>query len=262
MFLSPPSAPSGGASGGTGGGGESPAAVGSPETEANPDRVKNLRGRVATKPNLAPTPQGKARVQFVLAEHQEHEGEEQTIFHRVYTLNKQAESLGRRGLAVGQQVGVDGYRQQRTTRKKDGSAVEHEVIYANVVRTFGKRERVVRATPHTTTATPTVGMAVCDHLPAICFLRDCPHVLRCSGTRPLLSYRRYSPRLLRHFSNASVCVGASTSYTRVNLYFGICLTSFLSHSRRDPLAQTGTRSSGSAAALDRRSAWLWHTGNA
>jgi len=135
VFLSPPSAPSSS-------GGESPAAVASPESEANPDRVKNLRGRVATKPNMEPTPHGKPRVQFVLAEHQEHEGEEQTVFHRVYTLNRQAESLAGRGLAVGQQVGVDGYRQQRTTKKKDGSAVEQEVIYANVVRTFGKRERV------------------------------------------------------------------------------------------------------------------------
>ncbi len=142
VFLPLPSAPSDGISGGTGGGSEFPAAMGSPETEANPDRVKNLRGGVATKPNMEPTPQGKPRVQFVLAEHQEHEGEEQTVFHRVYTLNKQAESLQRRGLEKGQLVGVDGYRQQRTTKKKDGSAVEHAVIYANVVRTFGKRERV------------------------------------------------------------------------------------------------------------------------
>lgn len=130
-------------SGGTGGGIGAPPTTRTPETEANPNRVKNLRGRVATEPNTDPTPQGKPRVQFVLAEHVAAEGDETTVFHRVYTLNKQAESLQQRGLAKGQSVGVDGYRQTRETKKKNGSAVQQVVIYANVVRTFGKRAEPV-----------------------------------------------------------------------------------------------------------------------
>jgi len=114
-------------------------------TEQEQTRVKNLRGRVATDPNLQPTPGGKPRVQFVLAEHIQSEGDEQTVFHRVYTLNKQAESLQKRGLEKGQQVGVEGYRQQRETKKRDGSLAQGEVIYANVVRTFGRGGRMEEA---------------------------------------------------------------------------------------------------------------------
>lgn len=42
-------------------------------------------------------------------------------------------------------VGVDGYRQQRETKKRDGFVVQQEVIYANVVRTFGRGERMQAA---------------------------------------------------------------------------------------------------------------------
>jgi len=112
------------------------------DAEAERLRVRNLRGNVATDPRTDPTPTGKPRVQFLLAEHigGEAEGEtEPTVYHRVYSLNKMAQTAIDRGIHKGQKVAVSGYRQQREHETKDGTKAQGEVIYANQIRLLGQR---------------------------------------------------------------------------------------------------------------------------
>lgn len=106
-----------------------------PEAQERQPRIK-VTGFVATEPNMKPTPAGKPRVQFLVAEHPETpEGEDPlTIYHRVYTLNKTAERLQGKGIEKGKKVAVDGYVQERKRKGKNGEEETYPVIYANNVR--------------------------------------------------------------------------------------------------------------------------------
>ncbi len=106
-----------------------------PESQERQPRIK-VTGFVATEPNMKPTPAGKPRVQFLVAEHPETpEGEEpRTVYHHIYTLNKTAERLQGKGIEKGKKVAVDGYVQERKRKGKNGEEETYPVIYANHVR--------------------------------------------------------------------------------------------------------------------------------
>ncbi len=129
----PPSAPQDTAETSSGQASETSIAV---ESKERQPRIK-VTGFVATEPNMKPTPAGKPRVQFLVAEHPETpEGEDPlTIYHRVYTLNKTAERIQEKGgLEKGKKVAVDGYVQERKRKGKYGEEETYPVIYANTVR--------------------------------------------------------------------------------------------------------------------------------
>lgn len=107
------------------------------ESGERQQRIK-VDGFVATEPNMRPTPTGKPRVQFLVAEHPSvAEGEEEvTIYHRVYTLNKTAARvIEKGGLEKGKRVSVDGYLQPRIKKNRQNEDEEYNVVYALNIRT-------------------------------------------------------------------------------------------------------------------------------
>lgn len=113
---------------------ESPVAA---EAHERQPRIK-VTGFVATEPNIKPTPTGKARVQFLVADHPSvAEGEEEvTVYHRVYTLNNTAARvIERGGLEKGKKVSVDGYLQPRIKKNRKDEDEEYNVVYALNIRT-------------------------------------------------------------------------------------------------------------------------------
>jgi len=113
------------------------------ESKERQPRIK-VTGFVATESNMKPTPACKPRVQFLVAEHPETpEGEDpQTVYHRVYTLNKTAERLQGKGIEKGKKVAVDGYVQERTRKGENGEEETYPVIYANTVRVLSVHQPV------------------------------------------------------------------------------------------------------------------------
>lgn len=107
------------------------------ESGEHQKRIK-VDGFVATEPNMRPTPTGKPRVQFLVAEHPSvAEGEEEvTVYHRVYTLNNTATRvIERGGLEKGKKVSVDGYLQPRIKKNRQNEDEEYNVVYALTIRT-------------------------------------------------------------------------------------------------------------------------------
>jgi single-stranded DNA-binding protein len=84
-------------------------------------------GRVGAAPHYT---EGKRAliVNFPLAEHIE--GQEQPVWHRVYTTGDRARRLQENPIDTGQQIRVSGYRQQRERKGRDGQTELVEVVYA------------------------------------------------------------------------------------------------------------------------------------
>lgn len=98
-------------------------------------RVK-ITGRLGADPHFEESPKSGIIVRFPVAEQTT---EERATWHRVYSTGKSAERIRSASLAKGDKVKVDGYRQPRNYRKKDGSTVKQEVVFAVHVKKLGNQ---------------------------------------------------------------------------------------------------------------------------
>lgn len=105
-------------------GAKPPAALPKPTKETT--NRHQWQGRLNAEPAVSHTPTGKTRVQFLLGEHP---ADDETIWHKVYSIGKYAERIADMSLQKGEIVRVTGYEQQRVVKGKE--VVE---IFANAVQ--------------------------------------------------------------------------------------------------------------------------------
>ena len=105
----------------------------SAEQRERQPRVK-ITGRLGADPHYEQSGKSGLIARFPLAEQTT---EEQASWHRVYSTGTRAERVQALGLGKGDKVKVDGYRQEREYRKKDGSTVKQEVVFAVHVKKLG-----------------------------------------------------------------------------------------------------------------------------
>jgi len=94
-----------------------------------------VTGRLGADPHYEESAKSGVIARFPVAEQT---SEAQATWHRVYSTGKSAERFRNVGLSKGDKVKVDGYQQERDYRKRDGSTVKQEVVFAVHVKKRGQ----------------------------------------------------------------------------------------------------------------------------
>lgn len=102
-------------------------------TEQDKNRVR-ITGRVGADPHFRESGKSGLIVNFPLAEHVE--GQEQPTWHKVYTTGDRARRLQEKPIVKGQEVRVDGYRQERERQTRDGKTETVVSVYAAHIRPY------------------------------------------------------------------------------------------------------------------------------
>lgn len=91
-------------------------------------------GRLGAAPHFEQSQKSGLIARFHVAENIE---EDQVTWHRVYSTGERAQRIQDAQLDKGTKVKVDGYRQTRDIKRKDGTMEKQEVVFAVHVKKLG-----------------------------------------------------------------------------------------------------------------------------
>jgi len=94
-------------------------------------------GYVSADPIFSTSNDGTPRVNMVVSEHPD---EDTTIYHKVYSTKREAKRLEDAELAKGNRVKVEGYKQDRERKNRDGTVTPEERVCAVHVSIYSKGE--------------------------------------------------------------------------------------------------------------------------
>ncbi len=104
-------------------------AAASPQTSEQKEQQPRVKftGRLGAAPHFEQSQKSGLIARFPVAEHT---ADDQVTWHRVYSTGERAQRIQNANLDKGTKVKVDGYRQTRDIKRKDGTVVKQEVVFA------------------------------------------------------------------------------------------------------------------------------------
>jgi len=101
-------------------------------------------GYVSADPIFSTSNDGTPRVNMVVSEHLE---DEKTVYHKVYSTKREAKRLQDAELAKGNRVKVEGYKQDRERKNRDGTITPEQRVYAVHVTIYKTGESKESSSP-------------------------------------------------------------------------------------------------------------------
>jgi len=110
--------------------------VETPQTSEQKEKQPRVKftGRLGAAPHFEQSQKSGLIARFHVAENIE---EDQVTWHRVYSTGERAQRIQDAQLDKGTKVKVDGYRQTRDIKRKDGTMEKQEVVFAVHVKKLG-----------------------------------------------------------------------------------------------------------------------------
>jgi len=106
-------------------------------------------GYVSADPIFSTSNDGTPRVNMVVSEHPD---EETTIYHKVYSTKREAKRLQDAELAKGNRVKVEGYKQDRERKNRDGTVTPEQRVYAVHVTIYKRDDESASDSPSSPSA--------------------------------------------------------------------------------------------------------------